>query len=131
MIKAPRKDVWRVVKDVPSHVQWMEDALSIRFTSPTTFDCQTKVGPFRTLDRMTITLWEPGRGIGIAHTGLVKGAGTFTLRTTGFRRTRFTWREDLDLPWWMAPPLARLVLKRIWRRNLRNLKRLIEDEAPR
>ena len=110
-----------------SHVEWMEDAVAIRFTSPTTFDCETRVGPFRTLDRMTITEWRPGRAIGISHVGLVKGRGRFTLSWAGPGRTRFTWSEELDLPWFFVPPVARVVLRRVWRRNLRNLKRLVES----
>jgi hypothetical protein len=130
-IHASRGAVWRAVRDVERHVDWMEDAVAIRFTSPTTFDCETRVGPFRTTDRMEITEWRPGRAMGIRHVGLVKGTGRFTLRTVGRRRTRFTWQESLDMPWWMAPPIARVVLRLVWRRNLRNLKRLVEGTAPR
>jgi hypothetical protein len=119
--------VWRQVEDIESHVEWMADAVAIRFTSPTTFDCLTQVGPFRLTDRMTITEWRRGRSIGVDHVGLVKGTGRFTLRSVGPGRTRFTWQERLDMPWWMAPPLARVVLRQVWRRNLRNLKRLVED----
>lgn len=119
--------MWRHVRDIPSHVDWMEDAVAIRFTSPTTFVCDTKVGPLRTADRMEIVEWREGRSIGIRHVGLVTGTGRFTLRTVGPRRTRFTWQESLDLPWYFAPPVARLVLRRVWRRNLANLKRLVES----
>lgn len=123
--------VWRYAADIPSHVDWMADAVAIRFTSPTAFVCDTKVGPFRTKDRMEIVEWAEGRAIGIRHTGLVTGTGRFTLRWAGPGRTRFTWEEALDLPWYFVPPLARLVLRAVWRGNLRRLKRLVESESAR
>lgn len=120
--------MWRKIADVPSHVEWMADAVAIRVTGPTTFECDTRVGPLRTVDRMEVTEWRPGRAMGIRHTGLVTGTGRFTLRSLGRRRTRFTWDEELELPWYFAPPVARVVLRLVWRRNLRTLKRLLETE---
>lgn len=115
-----------MVSDVPGHVAWMADAHSIRVTGPRTFECETRVGPLRTLDKMEIVEWRPGRALGVRHEGLVKGTGRFTLSWAGPGRTRFTWSESLALPWYLAPPVARLVLKQVWRRNIRVLKRQIE-----
>ena len=118
-IEAPASAVWESVSDIGSHVEWMHDARSITFTSPTTFDCLTVVGPFRLLDHMEIVEWVEGSAIGIRHVGLVRGTGRFTLAPLdGGARTRFEWDEELRFPWWMVPPVARLVLRRIWRRNL-------------
>jgi hypothetical protein len=68
--------------------------------------------------------------MGIRHVGLVTGSGRFTLRRARGGRTRFTWEEKLRFPWWMGGPLGGAlgarVLRRIWRRNLRNLKRQVE-----
>lgn len=134
--------VWEVLEDVASHVEWMHDAVSIEFTSDRTsgvgteFDCETRVGPFRLTDRMVITRWEPGRVMGVRHVGLVTGDGTFLLRPRSRgHRTRFRWRERLRFPWWMGGPLgafvARPVLRRVWRRNLRNLaERVAASEVP-
>lgn len=141
VIDAPPARVWERVRDIASHVAWMEDALAIRYTSPArqgvgaTFDCDTKVGPFRLTDRMEVTEWTEGRSIGIRHVGLVQGTGRFTLRRAGRGRTRFTWEERLVFPWWMGGPpgsiMAAPVLRRIWRRNLANLKRQVEAAAGR
>jgi hypothetical protein len=136
VINAPPRVVWRHIEDIESHVRWMEDAAAITFTSTrrhgvgTTFDCDTRVGPFRLLDRMEVTRWRPRRSMGVRHVGVVSGEGRFTLRPLGPGRTKFTWRERLSFPWWLGGSLGGLVgaevLRVIWRRNLRNLKRLVE-----
>lgn len=117
----------------------MEDAVAIRFTSSrrrgvgTTFDCDTRVGPLRLTDRMEITEWRPGRAMGIRHVGVVTGEGRFVLRRRLLRGggTRFTWEERLVFPWWMGGPFGAVVggqvLRLVWRRNLRNLKRRVES----
>jgi hypothetical protein len=136
IIDRPPAAVWRHVEDIASHVEWMADAESIRFTSESTrgvgtsFDCETKVGPFRLTDRMTVTEWVPGATMGVSHVGVVTGTGRFRLRPVGHGRTEFSWAEDLTFPRWMAGRagafVGRPVLTRIWRGNLRRLKELIE-----
>lgn len=96
VINAPPAVVWADVRDIGSHVEWMTDAASITFTSPstsgvgTTFDCVTKVGPLRLTDRMEVTQWRERRTMGIRHVGLVRGEGRFTLRRARGGRTTFT-----------------------------------------
>jgi carbon monoxide dehydrogenase subunit G len=136
-IDAPPAVVWRTVESIEEHVDWMTDAVSITFTSRSTrgvgtrFDCVTRIGPLRTTDRMTVTEWEPGRSMGIDHHGAVAGRGRFTLRRRRRKRTRFTWTEELKFPWWMGGAAGALaakpVLRAVWRRNLRALKRLVES----
>jgi hypothetical protein len=126
--------VWAYVQDIASHVDWMDDAVRIRFLGPersgvgTRYECDTKVGPFRLTDVMEITEWEPGRVMGVRHVGLVTGTGRFTLKARRGGRTRFTWAERLAFPWWLGGPVtavaAKPVLRRVWRRNLRNLAEL-------
>ncbi len=137
-IRAPRDTVWEAVRDIGSHVEWMQDAVAIRFTSPTregvgtTFDCDSKLGPFRTTDRMVVTEWSPGRAIGVRHFGKVTGEGRFTLkrRRSG---TVFVWKETLTFPPKFGGPVGAAIaapfFKRMWRKNLRNLKQEIEDSA--
>jgi carbon monoxide dehydrogenase subunit G len=117
LIDAPPADVWADVSNIASHVEWMDDADAIRFTSDSTFDCDTRVGPFRFTDHMEITEWDEGRVIGIRHHGLVSGEGRFTLSPEG-SGTCFTWTEELAFPWWLAAP----ILRRIWRANLTRLR---------
>ena len=73
--------------------------------------------------------------MGVRHSGIVTGAGVFTLEPIDLgRRTRFTWEEDLRFPWYVGGPIAGLiggkaVLRRIWRRNLRALDRQIRSRS--
>lgn len=137
-LDATPEQVWADISDVGSHVEWMQDAVQITFTSDhesgvgTTFDCATKVGPFRLTDHMEITSWKPGREMGVRHVGMVTGSGVFTLtpqrsgRGRGGRDvTRFEWTERLRFPWYFGGPVgavaARPVLRHIWRTNLENL----------
>jgi uncharacterized protein YndB with AHSA1/START domain len=138
-IDASPARVWEVVEPVERHVDWMHDAVAIRFQSEQTrgvgtrFLCDTKVGPISLVDQMEITEWEPGAVMGVRHTGIVTGVGRFTLEPLDLgRRTRFTWAEDLTFPWHLGGPLGalvggKLVLRPIWKRNLRNLRRLVES----
>lgn len=135
-IDATPAQVWDGLADISTHVEWMADAEAIRFTSDrregvgTTFDCDTKVGPFRLVDRMEITSWEPSRRMGVRHVGLVTGTGEFTMAATPDGATELTWTESLRFPWWLAGPVgaavARPVLRAIWRGNLRRLRERIE-----
>lgn len=129
-IRARPQAVWPHLAALDSHVQWMADADAIRFTTPqrrgigTSFECDTRVGPFRLTDRMEVTEWEEGRLIGVRHRGLVAGTGRFILeRLDRGESTRFTWEEELAFPWRLATP----VLGAIWRRNLSRLKTKIES----
>jgi hypothetical protein len=130
--------VWRVVEPIERHVDWMSDAESITFTTDQTrgvgtrFVCDTRVGPITIADRMEVTEWEPGSRLGVRHTGVVTGDGTFVLEPIDLdRRTRFTWVEQLTFPWYLGGPLGerlggRSALRRIWAANLRALRQLIE-----
>ena len=136
VIDASPARVWEDVRDISSHVHWMEDARRIRFTSAqregvgTAFEVDTKVGPFRLDDLMEVVEWEEGRSMGVRHGGVVTGTGRFVVDEQGPGRTRFTWDEELQIPWWMGGPLGSVVagrvLGRVWARNLANLKARVE-----
>jgi Polyketide cyclase / dehydrase and lipid transport len=137
-ISATPAQVWDVVEPVERHIEWMHDAVAIRFQTDqhrgvgTAFLCDTKVGPFKLTDHMEITEWAPGSAMGVRHVGVVTGTGRFTLTPIDLgRRTRFAWDESLTFPWWLGGPLGalvggRLILRSIWKRNLRELKRIVE-----
>ncbi|HSH59288.1 MAG TPA: SRPBCC family protein [Acidimicrobiales bacterium] len=137
MIDAPPSEVWDDLRDIASHTAWMQDAVAIRFTSDqqegvgTTFEADTKVGPFRLSDPMEVTEWQEARCMAIRHGGVVTGTGRFGLEPAAGGRTRFTWDEELSFPWWMGGPAGALaagqVLRLVWTRNLANLKRRVES----
>jgi hypothetical protein len=140
-LDASPEQVWTIVEPVERHVDWMADAVAIHFVGDqrrgvgTAFLCDTKVGPITLTDKMEITEWEPQRVMGVRHVGVVTGTGRFTLSPLDDgRRTRFEWAEELHFPWWLGAKLGevvggKIVMKAIWRRNLRTLKRLVESAS--
>ena len=132
--------VWEIVEPVERHVDWMADAVAIRFTNSqtrgvgTTFDCDTKVGPIKLTDHMEITEWVPEKSMGVKHVGIVTGTGVFTIEPLGNGQyTKFTWSEKLTFPWWLGGPIGEvvggnIVMKAIWRRNLKKLQALVEKK---
>lgn len=140
VVDGPPGAVWHHLANIADHVTWMADAVAIRFTGDryrgvgTTFECETRLGPLRTNDRMEITEWAPGEAMGVRHRGLVRGTGRFTLRPAAGGGTELTWDEDLRFPWWLGGPVtARLagpVLRRAWAGNLRRLAARVEGEKP-
>ena len=132
--------VWEVVEPVERHVDWMADAVAIRFTNSqtrgvgTAFDCDTKVGPIKLTDHMEITEWVPEKSMGVKHVGIVTGTGVFTIEPLGNGQySKFTWSEELTFPWWLGGPIGEvvggnIVMKAIWRRNLKKLQALVEKK---
>lgn len=135
-IDASPERVWQIVEPVERHIDWMHDAVAIRFTTDqtrgvgTAFICDTKVGPIRLTDKMEITQWFAGSAMGVKHVGIVTGSGVFTLAPlNNATQTRFTWEEELIFPWYLGGPIGafiggKIVLKQIWKRNLRVLAEL-------
>lgn len=131
----PVDRLWAELRQIDRHVNWMADAASITFQSDqreglgTEFLCVTKVGPIKLTDVMTITSWEEERAMGVRHSGIVTGEGTFTLTADGPQST-LSWDENLSFPWWMGGKIGELVAKpiltAIWRGNLRRLATFVE-----
>lgn len=129
-INAKTPAVWAELADLGSHVEWMKDATGIAFVTEktrgvgTVMEVATKVGPFRTLDRIEVTGWVEGQSIDVVHTGLVTGEGTLSVETSG-TGTLVSWVEKLSFPWWLGGAvtvwLAKPVLAAIWRGNLERL----------
>lgn len=139
-LDAPIDVAWAYLEQVERHVEWMADAVAITFDGEqqrgvgTSFTCETKFGPIRLDDRMEITEWVPEQRMGVRHSGLVSGSGVFELEPIDLgRRTRFTWTETLQFPWYFGGKLGRavaspLILKPVWRRNLKSLAAQFSDE---
>ena len=131
-LDAPVDTVWADIEDLTSHVEWMADAESIEFPGAqktgegTVMNVLTKIGPLTTMDVLTVTDWDPPHRMGVEHSGVVTGSGAFTLTDLGDNRTRFTWAEELEMPWYfggrLGQPVSGAVMRGIWKRNLRRLK---------
>jgi len=134
-MNAPLARVWEAVANLSDHGSWMADVESIAFDGAqtegigTVMKVATKIGPLRTTDLMTVTVWEPKRLIGVEHRGLITGAGELRLDPVG-GATRLTWNERLVFPWQFGGPIgawgARPLFTWIWRRNLRALRQQVE-----
>ncbi|HSM01403.1 MAG TPA: SRPBCC family protein [Acidimicrobiia bacterium] len=131
LIPASPFEVWAEVERIEDHPTWMADAVGVEFESATRrgkgtrISVLTRIGPFRTTDEMEFTDWDPPRTMGVAHRGLFTGTGRFTLETEG-DGTRFTWTEEIRFPWYLGGPVgglvARPILARVWKGNLRRLR---------
>ena len=134
-IDAPIEAVWAAAIDFASHPDWQPDAISVEFETDqregpgTVLLVESRVGPLRTIDRLTITGIEEPHLISVNHIGAVSGNATWQLAETG-SGTLFRWTEELHFPWFfgwiLGEAIAKPILKRFWNRNLRNLKRRIE-----
>ena len=139
-IDAPPDRVWEVVRDLGAHVEWMEDAVAIRFLpGPTsgvgaTFDCDTRIGPIALTDRMEVTEWREGEAIGVRHAGRRdRHRPVHAGRDARRPHDVHAGTSSCGFPGGSADRSARCpgawVLRRVWRRNLANLKRLVERDA--
>lgn len=135
-IDAPLDAVWAEAAALENHVEWMRDAAKIDFIGEqtsgvgTVMEVLTVFGPLRTTDIMEVTEWEDRERIGVKHAGVVTGTGAFELTELSPTKTRFTWAEDLEMPWYfggsLGRPISQGVLKAVWRTNLRLLKERVE-----
>jgi len=136
IINKPLEVVWDEVKIMKNHVNWMQDAAKIDFLSlnesgiDTKMKVLTKVGPFSLNDIITVTKWEEMNSIGVVHEGIVTGEGAFYLSKNDDNSTKFEWIEELKAPYYLGGPIAEFfggfVLKFIWKKNLMNLKNILE-----
>ncbi len=125
----PISAAWLELADIAHHVDWMADALTIEFETSqrrgpgTCFTCQTKVGPFRSRDRMEIISWVEGASIGVRHRGLITGEGLLALRPgASDDACSVSWTEELHFRVFVGGALtayvAEPVLTKLWHQNL-------------
>ncbi len=138
-INAAVDRVWKELAAFESHVEWMKDAVAIRFETDrtqgigTVLLIDTRVGPLRTTDRFEITELVPKRIIRGRHTGLFQGVGRFELTPVTSGKSRLVWQERIRFPWRYGGPVGawvgRILLARIWKSNLERLKNRIEPDT--
>lgn len=133
-VDAPAEQTWAAAVDWATQADWMLGT-RVRTTRQdgsgvgARLEAFTGVGRLGFLDPMEITVWQPPRSCHVVHLGrVVRGTGAFEVEPRGDDRSRFYWREDLDLPlgrigragWVLARPLfaygVNLSLRRFARR---------------
>ena len=136
-INAPIHEVWDEISNISNHPKWMSDAESIKFLGQqkegvgTKILVLTKIGPIKLNDLMTFTKWEKNAEIEVEHEGIVTGKGSFLLEALENKTTKFSWRETLKFPIILGGVIGEIVgsyiLGRIWKKNITNLKKIIEQ----
>lgn len=139
-VDAPVEATWAAATDWQGQGRWML-ATDVR---PVTqrgrglgarVEAATGVGVLRVVDTMRVTRWEPPRACDVVHTGrLVRGTGSFQVEARAGDRSRFVWREDLELPlgrlgragWPVVRPLVAAGV----RLSLRRFARWVERGSP-
>jgi carbon monoxide dehydrogenase subunit G len=139
-VDAPAAQTWAAATDWAGHSAWMLGT-TVRPTAQGGVGVGggiaafsgVRVGPLRlgVLDTMEITRWDPPRLCSVRHTGrVVRGTGDFAVEDLG-ERSRFVWREDLDLPLGAVGRLGWLVVRPLFvlgvRMSLRRFARWTES----
>ncbi len=139
-VDAPVEQTWAGVTDWAGQSEWMFGTR----VWPTVqggqgvgggIEAFTGVGPLGVLDRMSITLWEPPHRCHVLHLGrVVRGTGAFEVEPRDGGRSRFVWREDLELPLGVLGrlgwPLVRPVFAYGVQLSLRRFARWVEAGRP-
>jgi len=133
-LPAPPERVWEVLADWERQAAWMPDVAWMRLRGGerglgARLDVRTKVfGVPATTDVMVVTGWEPPRRMEVEHRGTVTGWGEWLLEPVA-GGTRFTWVEELTMPWGIAGEAALRayfpVQRGNMRRSIRNLAALL------
>lgn len=94
----------------------------------------TGVGRLGFLDTMQITDWRPPHVVRVLHTGkVVRGPGIFEVHELPGGRSRFVWREELDLPLGRLGRAGYVVVEPLFalgvQRSLRRFADLVESGA--
>jgi hypothetical protein len=135
-VDAPVEQTWAGAVDWTGQGEWMLGT-TVRPTRSGgqgvggSIEAFTGVGPVGFLDTMEITLWEPPHRCHMLHTGrLVRGTGAFEVEARDGDRSRFVWREDLQLPLGalgrLGWPLVKPVFAYGVRLSLRRFARWVE-----
>lgn len=130
--------VWPYLVDWERLDRWMQEARDFRVMGAqregvgTEAEATVRIAGITTRDRIRVSRWEPPYVLELEHLGWVTGRGYMEL-TPGEAGTDVFWREELDPPWGIlgriGMRLMRPVMRRTFRRDLRLLKDLVEEET--
>jgi uncharacterized protein YndB with AHSA1/START domain len=139
-IRRPPEAVWPYLVDWERLDRWMKEARGFEVIGEqregvgVEAEATIRIAGITTRDRVRVSQWQPPVLLEIQHLGWVKGTGYMELSPTEEGCNVF-WREELFAP---LGPLGRSglrmispIMRRIFRRDLRLLKGLVEEEARR
>ena len=137
-ISRPPEAVWPYLVDWERLDRWMKEARDFKVIGEqregvgVEAEATIRIAGITTRDTVRVTLWQPPTALEIAHLGWVKGTGYMELSPTEDGCHLF-WREELFAP---LGPLGRSglrlvspIMKRVFRRDLRLLKSLVERQS--
>jgi hypothetical protein len=139
-VDAPVEQTWAGATDWAGQGTWMLGT-TVRPTAQGgqgvggRIEAFTGLGRLGFLDLMEITAWDPPRRCHVLHLGrVVRGTGAFEVEPRGQGRSRFVWREDLDLPLGVLGRLGWPVVRPLFawgvRLSLRRFARWVEAGRP-
>ena len=124
-VDAPAEATWAAAVDWERQGEWM---LGTRVRpvdgdgrgEGARLEAFSGIGSVGFVDPMEITLWRPPLACHVRHTGrVVRGTGAFEVERRDDRRSRFHWREDLDLPLGVVGRIGWLVVRPLFALGLR------------
>lgn len=140
-LAAPPEVVWRYLVDWEHLDRWMLEGRGFKVTSGhreglgVTAEATIRIAGITTTDPVEVTRWEPPAALEISHRGWVAGKGLMECTPAPWG-TFFFWKETLypplGLPGAIGLRLFRPIMRRVFVRDVRVLKQLVEkaqDEA--
>jgi carbon monoxide dehydrogenase subunit G len=132
--------VWASITDWEHQDDWMLEASDFEVIGDqregvgVEARATVRIAGIKTSDRVRVSMWEPPRILVIDHLGWVKGTGEIQLHPVS-EGTRMRWKETLLPPAKLGPVgrfglvVARPLMRRIFRRDLRVLRALVRAGA--
>ncbi len=135
-VDAPVEQTWAASVDWPAQGEWMLGT-TVRATRQDgqgvggRIEAYSGKRPLGFLDTMEITRWEPPHRCDVLHTGrVVRGTGTFEVQPRGEGKSRFVWREDLELPLGLLGRVGWVVVRPFFAYGVKlSLKRFAQHAA--
>lgn len=138
-LAAPPEQVWPWLVDWEHLGEWMKEASGFEVIGSqregvgVRARATVSIAGITTADTVVVSRWEPPHWLEIRHGGWVKGSGLMHCRPAG-SGSYLWWRESLvppgELPVRLATRLGLRtlapVMSRVFARDLRELKRLVE-----
>ena len=136
IINASQQTVFDYVSDWEKQSDWIKFTTVHVLSSAAQDDVNllaiTRLGPFKLLDTMVVTTWQPHERIVVEHTGrLVLGKGIFSVQSLSGNKCQFTWQEITPVPLGQVGMIVLAVMKPLFRvpfdMSLKKLKSNIES----